>query len=123
MACLNVMTTTYSIIFFTTLLPLWCPFFIYIFHVFIHSFTLHPDYSLASFPPAPLLQIPPLPLLPPPLLLREVEAPLGYHPTLTHLVSVGLSTSSPIEAQLGSSGRGGGSNGRQWSQRQPLLCL
>lgn len=34
------------------------PLYIY-FHVFIHSFTLHPDYSLASFPPAPLLQIPP----------------------------------------------------------------
>lgn len=37
--------------------------------------------------------------LPPPLLLREEEARLGYHSTLAHLVPAGLSSSSSTEAQ------------------------
>ena len=38
----------------------------------------------------------------PPLLLREGEVSLGYHPTLEHLVLAGLGMSSPPEAQPGS---------------------
>lgn len=89
-------------------------------YLFIHSLYILIT-ALLPFPQPHCYKF--LPLLPPPLLLREVEAPLGYHPTLGHLVAVGLSISSSIEAQLGSPGRGAGSNGRQWSQRQPLLCL
>lgn len=55
------------------------------------------------------------------LLLREWEASLGYHPTLGHEVTAGLSTSSPTEAQPGTPFRGRGSKGRQQSQLQPLL--
>lgn len=42
--------------------------------------------------------------LPPSLLLKEGEAPIGYHTTLGHLVPAGLSISSPTEAQAGSPG-------------------
>lgn len=52
--------------------------------------------------------------------LREGGTPLGYHPTLEHLVPAELST-SPTDAQLGSPCKGGGFNGRQQNQRQSLL--
>ena len=61
--------------------------------------------------PVLLLQIPPPPRLP--LLLRDGKAHLGYHPTLVHPVTAGLSTSFPTEAQPGSPVRGRSSNGRQ----------
>ena len=51
--------------------------------------------------------------------------PLGTTttPTLGHPVTVGLSASSPTEAQPGSPVRGKGSKGRQQSQRQPMHPL
>jgi hypothetical protein len=51
------------------------------------------------------------------------KPPLGYQPTLGHIVPVGLIISSPTEAQPGSPCRGRGSNGRQHGQRQPPLHL
>lgn len=71
--------------------------------------------------PSPFFQVIPLQslsLLPAPLFLREGKAPsLGYHPTLEHLVSAGLSTSSLTETHPDHPGRKKVSNGRQQSQR------
>lgn len=86
--------------------------------VFPHNllFYLHcMPIAVPSLPP--LLSA--LPCIPSPLLLKEGEAPLGYHTTLGNLISEGLSTSSPTEFQSGSSGRGRESNSRQQSQKQP----
>ena len=48
-----------------------------------------------------------LPPLCSPLLLREMESSLGYHPIPEHIVPAGLDTSSPTEAQPGSPRRQG----------------
>lgn len=63
--------------------------------LFLHNFLfiLHPNHS--PLLPVLLSQIP-SPVTP--FLLREGEAPLGYHPTLGCLVPAGLSNSSPTEA-------------------------
>lgn len=47
----------------------------------------------------------------------------GFHPTLGYQIPAVLSTSFPTVALPGSSARGRGSNGRRWSQTQPLLQL
>jgi hypothetical protein len=60
---------------------------------------------------------------PPPFILREGEAPLGYDPVLRHLVLAGLSISSPTEPQPGSSTTWRVSNGRSQRQTQPQLQL
>ena len=84
------------------------------------KFTLQSDY-IPPFPSSTSLQTSPF-ITPLPSPQRR-GAPPGYHPALGHLVPAGLGTSSPTEAQPGSPGRGRGSNGRQQSQRQPLLQL
>ena len=69
---------------------------------------------LITAPLPPLLPVPPLPIPPvihPLLLLREGGVPLEYHSILGHQVPAGLGTSTPIETQPGSPGRGRGSNG------------
>ena len=93
---------------------------LFLFFSIIYLFTLHSKCTLPSSPLSPTLNksLSPLPL---PLLLKEGEASHGDHSTLEHLVSSGLGTSSPTEAQPGSPFKGRGSNGRQQSQRQTLL--
>lgn len=55
---------------------------------------LHPDHSsYPSSPPIPTLTNPSS--ITPPLLLRERELLLGYHPTLEHLVPADLGTPFP----------------------------
>lgn len=86
--------------------------------VLTYLVTLHP-YSTplpSSFPSSTLTNPSPLPHL---LLLRQGEAPLGYHPALGYLVAEGLNTSSPTETSLfrGRDPKAGR------SQRWPLLQL
>jgi hypothetical protein len=77
-----------------------------IYFAFLNSYLFF--YSLyilimAPFPPlfpGPPLQIP-LPIDPSPSPQKR-ESLLGYHPTLRHLASSSLGTSSPTEAQPGS---------------------
>jgi hypothetical protein len=69
----------------------------FFFKIFIYLLILHPSWHPTTVPPlflAPPLQIPPFVTI----LLREWEAPLGYHPTLGHQVTAGLSASSPTKA-------------------------
>jgi hypothetical protein len=56
-----------------------------------------------------------------PLLLREVEAPLVYHPALGYLVPAGQRTSSPTEAQPDIPVRGRRSKGA-CRKTKLLLC-
>jgi hypothetical protein len=87
-------------------------FIIYLFiHSFIHSFIYIPitPPPHSSSPPSPTLTNPPpmTPFLSP----QRREVPLECHLTLGHSVTVGLSTSSPTDAQRGSPVRG---KGIQW---------
>jgi hypothetical protein len=73
--------------------------------VLTYLVTLHP-YSTplpSSFPSSTLTNPPPLPHL---LLLRQGEAPLGYHPAVGHQVSTGLNSSFSTEVHPGCPFRG-----------------
>lgn len=87
---------------------------IVVYFYFNFLFTL----CLNHTPVPPLFLVPPLQtllLLPPPLLW--MWAHLGYHPTLGYLVSAGLDTSSPTEAQP-SSTNGGKRIQFQWTEME-----
>jgi len=88
------------------------------YYLYYSSFTLHPDHTLLPLSsPVPPLQIPSSIALAPSPSPQTRGAPLEYHPTLVHLVSAELDTSSPIEAQPGTSDRGRRSNGREHRQK------
>ena len=96
---------------------------LFLFLFFPYNLFIYIHITSQSKPLPPLLPVLPfqIPLhIIPPILLKDSEAPLGYHSTLGHLVPARLSISSPTEAQAG---RGRGSNDRQQNQRQPLFQL
>ena len=84
---------------------MWNLFLIYSFiNLFTYVYSLYIPFTaplLSS--PVSILQIPyPLPFL----LSSEKGSPLLYHPTLKYLVTAGLGTSFPTEAQPGNPGIG-----------------
>lgn len=75
------------------------------FFLLIHIFTSW------SHPPSHSYPYKSLSILSTPILLKEGDVPLGYHPILGHPVPAWLGTPSPTESQTGSPGRG---NMIQW---------
>lgn len=85
-------------------------FFYLLTYLFIYSLYIPISGPHPSSPPSPILAISP-PHYPSPSLRRK-GSPFECHPTLWHLVAIGLNTSSPTETQLDNPFMG------KWSQQQ-----